>query len=160
MTWSTASLDAQAGAYGDEVNIAGLVKGEDKWGHRVYRFVLPATKASSHGFAGRTHLVAQQLHGVWRARTLTALEIGRICGSARLTLHVDNDDQAALRGYGNAGPLRMVLPFADGLVRFFATPSTFVPKSIDDIVPLEAVQAFRGAMDLTHQDFVKGVNDG
>jgi hypothetical protein len=82
-------------------------------------------------------------------------EIGKIFGSSRVDLEVDEDDDRALRDYGNGGPLRMVLPFADALVSHFAPPSDFVPQSAGEIVSGAAVTAFRGAMDLTHADFLQ-----
>jgi len=155
VVWKQEALDALDGRYGDEVNVAGCVHGKDEWGHRVYRFALPATKASAFGFSGRTHLVAQLWGGEWRARTLSATEIGKIFGSSRVDLEVDEDDDRALRDYGNGGPLRMVLPFADALVSHFAPPSDFVPQSVGEIVSGTAVTAFRGAMDLTYADFLQ-----
>ena len=160
MQWNPASLQASSGGYQDDVNVAGLVHGKDEWGHRVYRFVVPAAKASSHGFAGRTHLVAQLWDGEWRARTLSVKEMKCIFGSSRVSFAVDGDEALALQDLGNAGPLRMVLPFADGLVRFFRTPSSFVPSSIRQIVSEESELSFRGAMDLTHQDFEQRVKKG
>ena len=49
----------------------------------------------------------------------------------------------------------MVLPFADALVSYFAPPSDFVPQSVGEIVSGATVTAFRGAMDLTHADFLQ-----
>jgi hypothetical protein len=60
VVWNDRALNAETGKYGDAANVAGYVHGKDVWGHRVYRFALPATKASSFGFSGRTHLVAQR----------------------------------------------------------------------------------------------------
>jgi hypothetical protein len=78
-----------------------------------------------------------------------------IFGSDRAKVHAEVDEELALRDFGNAGPLRMVLPFADAIAKFFATPSTFVPTSVSDIIAPGALTAFRGAMDLTHFDFKK-----
>lgn len=135
--------------------MAGLVRGKDQWGHRVYRCVVPATKASSFGFAGRTHLVAQRLRGRWRARQLMAEELQKIFGSPRVPLVVDAVEKLAVQDFGNGCPVRMVLPQADALAAFCGVPSSFVPLVAAEVVSDDAVAGFRGAMDLTHRDFQK-----
>ena len=142
-------------AYGEAGNVVGHTGPVAQWGTRVYRHVLPATKASSFGAAGRTHLVAQRWNGEWRARTLSVLEVKAWCTSDRVRLQLPADPDAAMRALGNSGPARMVLPFADGLVKFCAPPLPIVPACVDEIVAPEVVQAFRGAMHLTHLDFQK-----
>ena len=82
-------------------------------------------------------------------------EVFAMFSSDRVTLHLDESLGLAMRDLGNAGPMRMVLPFADGLSKFFAPQSSLVPASIEEIVSKGSVDAFRGAMHLTHQDFQK-----
>jgi len=55
--------------------VVGTINGGG-WGKNVYDGVHPATKASSHGVAGSTHLIADQdPDGNWFARTMSAQEV-------------------------------------------------------------------------------------
>ena len=136
-------------------NVVGHVGLAAQWGTRVYRHVLLATKASSFGVAGRTHLVAQRYNGKWRARTLSVHEVKAWCTAARRELTPPADPETAMSALGNTGPARMVLLFADGLTKYCAPPLPVVPTCVDEVVAPEAVVAFRGAMCLTHLDFQK-----
>ena len=135
-------------------NVVGHVGLAAQWGTRVYRHVLLVTKAPSFGVAGRTHLVAQRYNGKWRARTLSVQEVKAWCTSARVELTPPADPETAMSALGNSGPARMVLPFADGLTKYCAPPLPVVPACVDEVVAPEAVIAFRGAMCLTHRDFL------
>ena len=115
VTWDDEALRVPVAAYGEVGNVVGHVGPAAQWGTRVYRHVLPATKASSFGVAGRTHLVAQRFNGEWRARTLSVQEVKAWCTSARVELVLPADPETAMSALGNSGPARMVLPFADGL---------------------------------------------
>ena len=86
---------------------------------------------------------------------MAVTEVLTMFGSHRVKIVLDDSDALAMRDLGNAGPLRMVLPFADGIARYFRNPSDVVPGSIGEVVSPDAVVAFRGAMHLTHQDFLK-----
>ena len=86
---------------------------------------------------------------------MAVVEVMAMFGSDRATIHLDGADALAMRDLGNAGPLRMVLPFADGIASYFMPPSDVVPESIDEVVSVDSVAAFRGAMHLTHRDFLK-----
>ena len=151
--WDEVAMAAPRGPYDGAGNVVGHIGPRAQWGTRVYRDVLPATKASSFGVSGRTHLVAQRWNGEWRARTLAVSEVKSWCTSDRVPLLLSSDPDAAMGALGNSGPARMVLPFADGITKFCAPPLTVVPTCIDEVVSPEAVTAFRGAMDLTHADF-------
>ena len=153
VTWDDEALRVPVAAYGEVGNVVGHVGPAAQWGTRVYRHVLPATKASSFGVAGRTHLVAQRFNGEWRARTLSVQEVKAWCTSARVELTLPADPETAMSALGNSGPARMVLPFADGLTKYCAPPLPVVPACVDEVVAPEAVVAFRGAMCLTHRDF-------
>lgn len=131
--------------------------GDGGWGKRVHKWMLPATKASAWGIDGRTHLVAQQKDGKWCARTLHKVEVQRIFESERVKLQLADDDDEAIGEMGNAGPARMVQPHADGLAQWCRPPSDFVPQSIDEIVPKEAVLAIRGTMMHLERDFKRKV---
>jgi len=155
VTWDEEALQAPVATYGEVGNVVGHVGLAAQWGTRVYRHVLPATKASSFGVAGRTHLVAQRYNGEWRARTLSVHEVKAWCTSARVELTLPADPETAMSALGNSGPARMVLPFADGLTKYCAPPLPVVPACVDEVVAPEAVIAFRGAMCLTHLDFQK-----
>ena len=154
VTWDDEALRVPVAAYGEVGNVVGHVGPAAQWGTRVYRHVMPATKASSFGVAGRTHLVAQRFNGEWRARTLSVQEVKAWCTSARVKLVLPADPETAMSALGNSGPARMVLPFADGLTKFCAPPLPVVPASVDEVVAPEAVVAFRGAMCLTHRGFL------
>ena len=154
VTWDDEALRVPVAAYGEVGNVVGHVGPAAQWGTRVYRHVLPATKASSFGVAGRTHLVAQRFNGEWRARTLSVQEVKAWCTSARVELVLPADPETAMSALGNSGPARMVLPFADGLTKYCAPPLPVVPASVHEVVAPEAVVAFRGAMCLTHRDFL------
>lgn len=155
VTWDEEALQVPVATYGEVGNVVGHVGLAAQWGTRVYRHVLPATKASSFGVAGRTHLVAQRYNGEWRARTLSVHEVKAWCTSARVELTLPADPETAMSALGNSGPARMVLPFADGLTKYCAPPLPVVPACVDEVVAPEAVVAFRGAMCLTHLDFQK-----
>ena len=155
VTWDEEALQVPVASYGEVGNVVGHVGLAAQWGTRVYRHVLPATKASSFGVAGRTHLVAQRYNGEWRARTLSVHEVKAWCTSARVELTLPADPETAMSALGNSGPARMVLPFADGLTKYCAPPLPVVPACVDEVVAPEAVIAFRGAMCLTHLDFQK-----
>ena len=155
VTWDEEALLVPVATYGEVGNVVGHVGLAAQWGTRVYRHVLPATKASSFGVAGRTHLVAQRYNGEWRARTLSVHEVKAWCTSARVELTLPADPETAMSALGNSGPARMVLPFADGLTKYCAPPLPVVPACVDEVVAPEAVVAFRGAMCLTHLDFQK-----
>ena len=155
VTWDEEALQVPVATYGEVGNVVGHVGLAAQWGTRVYRHVLPATKASSFGVAGRTHLVAQRYNGEWRARTLSVQEVKAWCTSARVELTLPADPETAMSALGNSGPARMVLPFADGLTKYCAPPLPVVPACVDEVVAPEAVIAFRGAMCLTHLDFQK-----
>ena len=60
VTWDEEALQVPVASYGEVGNVVGHVGLAAQWGTRVYRHVLLATKASSFGVAGRTHLVAQR----------------------------------------------------------------------------------------------------
>ena len=153
MTWDVDALRVQRASHEEAGNVVGFVGNKAQWGSRVYRFSVPATKASSFGVAGRTHLVAQRWQGRWRARTLAVGEVKAMFEDERVQLTLHPDEQVAMSSLGNAGPAKMVLSFADGIVKFCAPPSSFVPASADQIISSDAVGVFRGAMDLTHGDF-------
>ena len=155
MTWDVDALKVQGASHEDAGNVVGFIGNKAQWGSRVYRFSVPATKASSFGAAGRTHLVAQRWQGRWRARTLAVREVKAMFEDERVQLSLHPDKQVAMASLGNAGPAKMVLPFADVIVKFCAPPSSFVPTSADQIVSPDAVGVFRGAMDLTHRDFMQ-----
>ena len=155
VTWDEEALQVPVASYGEVGNVVGHVGLAAQWGTRVYRHVLPATKASSFGVAGRTHLVAQRYNGEWRTRTLSVHEVKGWCTSARVELTLPADPETAMSALGNSGPARMVLPFADGLTKYCAPPLPVVPACVDEVVAPEAVIAFRGAMCLTHLDFQK-----
>ena len=155
VTWDEEALQVPVATYGEVGNVVGHVGLAAQWGTRVYRHVLPATKASSFGVAGRTHLVAQRYNGEWRARTLSVHEVKAWCTSARVELTLPADPETAMSALGNSGPARMVLPFADGLTKYCAPPLPVVPACVDEVVAPEAVVASRGAMCLTHLDFQK-----
>ena len=155
VTWDDEALRVPVAAYGEVGNVVGHVGPAAQWGTRVYRHVLPATKASSFGVAGRTHLVAQRFNGEWRARTLSVQEVKAWCTSARVELVLPADPETAMSALGNSGPARMVLLFADGLTKYCAPPLPVVPACVDEVVAPEAVVAFRGVMCLTHLDFQK-----
>ena len=78
------------------------------WGCRVYAGMTPATKASSWGPAGRTHLVAQQRRGQWYARRLGAEEVARIFDPDGLMKVAADDPEQQVAEFGNSGPSRMV----------------------------------------------------
>ena len=80
-------------------------------------------------------------------------EVMTMFGSNRAKICLGGSDALAMRDLGNAGPLRMVLPFADGIASYFMPPSDVVPESIGEVVSADSVAAFRGAMHLTHRDF-------
>ena len=152
VTWDTEALRS------DELHVVvGHIGEKEGWGTRVYKNCVPATKASSWGVSGRTHLVAQRWNGIWRARTLDISEVLAIFSDDRVAIHLHDDEEVAMASMGNSGPARMVLPDADMLVRFCRPQIPVVPESIGEIVTSATVHAFRGAMHLTHQDFVRKV---
>jgi hypothetical protein len=61
----------------------------------------------------------------------------------------DGDERA-----GQHWPCSHGLLFADGLTKYCAPPLPVVPACVDEVVAPEAVIAFRGAMCLTHRDFL------
>ena len=146
----------QDGPFSEDDRLQPLVVaevGEGGWGKRVYMHMVPATKASAWGIAGMTHLVAQKKSGSWRARTLHKDELRLIFESDRVKLEFAEDPDEALSEMGNAGPVRMVQPYADGLAKWLKPPSAFVPTSMAQLVPTEAVEAIRGAMSMMASDF-------
>ena len=126
---------------------------EGGWGCRVYEGMVPATKASSWGPAGRTHLVAQEKAGVWRARRLSAVEIARIFDPDGVMRVMAADEEVRVAEFGNSGPTRMVLPYAEGLVDFLKPPMSFVPESMEEIIEEDTVQICRGWMQQSATDF-------
>ena len=127
--------------------------GEGGWGQRVYMHMVPATKASAWGVAGMTHLVAQKRGEEWGARRLHKEEIRKVFESNRVQLELAEDEEEAVSELGNAGPARMVQPHADGIMKWMRPQSSFVPESIQDIVPVAAVEAVRGTMEIMYEDF-------
>jgi hypothetical protein len=123
------------------------------WGCRVYAGMTPATKASSWGPAGRTHLVAQQRRGQWYARRLGAEEVARIFDPDGLMKVSAADPEQQVAEFGNSGPSRMVQPYAEGLVKFLRPPMSFVPEKISEIIDDKTVQVCRGWMVQAETDF-------
>lgn len=124
------------------------------WGCRVYKGMVPATKASSWGPAGRTHLVAQRRRGAWAARRLHLSEVAKIFADVRVKVRV-GEGELGIADLGNSSPAPLVLPHADELVGFTKPPVAFVPASIDDVIAPDSVAIVRGAMALAHDDFLK-----
>ena len=123
------------------------------WGCRVYVGMTPATKASSWGPAGRTHLVAQQRQGQWHARRLGAREVARIFDPEGLMEVLAADPEQQVAEFGNSGPSRMVQPYAEGLMKFLRPPMSFVPEKIGDIIDKKTVQVCRGWLAQAEVDF-------
>ena len=152
----------QEGPFTEEDRASPMVVAEvdgGGWGKRVYMHMVPATKASSWGISGMTHLVAQMRNGKWSARRLHKEELRKVFESDRVQLKLAGDDDEAVGEMGNAGPARMVHPHADGIAKWGGPPSSFVPERIDEIVPVAAVEAVRGTMATMAFDFderVKG----
>lgn len=133
--------------------IVGAVDGGG-WNKNVYAGCVPATKASSFGLAGHTQLVAQRdVLGNWRARTLDIREVLRMFEAEGVTLVVSEDAETALTQLGNAGPAKMVLPYAEALVSFCKPPAPFIPQRMDEIIAERDIRAFRGTMHLAHRDY-------
>ena len=74
ITWDEGALARQTD--GSQPIEVGTILGGG-WGNRVYRDMVPATKASAWGPAGRTHLISQRRDGKWAARTLHLREVAR-----------------------------------------------------------------------------------
>lgn len=152
VTWDEEALGS------DDLHVVvGHIGDRAGWGTRVYKNCVPATKASSWGVAGRTHLVAQQWGGQWRARTLSVEEVKTIFSHDRVQIHLNEDAEVAMTSLGNSGPARMVLPEADRIVHFCKPQIPVVPRGVEEVISKDAVHAFRGAMHLTHQDFLRKV---
>ena len=115
--------------------------------------MVPATKASSWGPAGRTHLVAQKKAGVWRARRLAAAETARIFDPDGVMRVMAEDEEVRVAEFGNSGPTRMVLPYAEGLVDFLKPPMSFLPESMEEIIEEDTVRICRGWMQQSAVDF-------
>ena len=47
---------------------------------------------------------------------------------------VSEDAETALTQLGNAGPAKMVLPYAEALVSFCKPPAPFIPQRMDEII--------------------------
>ena len=139
-------------AQADKPVVVGSFEGGG-WGRRIYANMVPATKASSWGQAGRTHAVAQMRKGKWWARRLSAKEVTRIFEHPDVTLCLASDDDARIRELGNSGPARMVRPWALGIERFLRPPSPWCPSSMDSIISRDTVRVCRGWMAQAAQDF-------
>ena len=149
VTWDTEALAADT----DELRpvVVGTILDGD-WGCRVYKDMVPATKASARGPAGSTHLVAQRRGGRWAARTLHHQEVAKIFADTRVDVRVGHGDQG-IADFGNSAPARMILPRADGLVQFTTPPSAFVPTNVDQVIAPRSVQLVRGLQALAAEDF-------
>ena len=123
------------------------------WGKRVYAHMVPATKASSWGQAGRTHLVAQRRRGVWWARRLLREEIERIFRHDQVSLVLAENDDRAIAELGNAGPVRMIRPWALGIVEFLRPPLPWCPVRMRELITEEERQVCQGWMGQAEVDF-------
>ena len=123
------------------------------WGCQVFEHMVLATKASSWGVAGMTHLVAQRKDGVRRARRMHRVEIARIFVSDRAPLVEAEDDDQAIADFGNSGPSRMVLPHADGLMKHIRPALMFAPTELEQIIPQDTVDVCRGWMSHNATDY-------
>ena len=149
VTWDADALAA------DTDGLSPVVVGtilDGGWGCRVYKDMVPATKASAWGPAGRTHLVAQRRGDKWAARTLHHQEVSTIFADTRVDVRVGHGDQG-IADFGNSAPARMILPRADGLVQFTTPPSAFVPTNVDQVIAPRSVQLVRGLQALAGDDF-------
>jgi hypothetical protein len=123
------------------------------WGCKVYEEMVPATKASSWGVSGMTHLICQRRAGRRRARRMHRLEVGNIFVSERAPLVLAEDDDEAISDFGNAAPARMVMPHADGIMQHIRPDLMFAPESMDQIIPPDTVKVCRGWMSQCAGDY-------
>jgi hypothetical protein len=145
VTWTadTEEHDEEASAV-QPIEMGHILDGG--WGCRVYSRAVPATKASSWGPAGRTHLVLQRLNGERRARRLVAEEAAQIFDPTGVMWVEVEDAEQRIADFGNSGPTRMVQPYAEGLVAFLRAPVAFVPERMEDLISTDTVQVCRGWM--------------
>jgi hypothetical protein len=144
VTWKAdADQDRETSAV-QPVEVGHILTGG--WGCRVYDRAVPATKASSWGPAGRTHLVSQRLNGKRRARRLVAEEVAQIFDPTGIMRVQAEDAEQRIADFGNSGPTRMVQPYAEGLVAFLKAPVAFVPERMEDLISTDTVQVCRGWM--------------
>ena len=132
--------------------VVGTVE-DGGWGKRIYANMVPATKASSWGPGGRTHLVAQLRRGCWWARRLTAEEVTRMFGHPNVPLELAESGDTRIAELGNAGPCRMVRPWALGIVKFLRPPMQWCPVSIAELISDDTVRVCRGWMSQAKTDF-------
>jgi hypothetical protein len=145
VTWTTDTEEKDTEASEVQpVEVGHILTGG--WGCRVYRRAVPATKASSWGPAGRTHLVEQLLNGQRRARRLVAEEVAQIFDPTGVMQVEAEDAEQRIADFGNSGPTRMVQPYAEGLVAFLRAPVAFVPERMEDLISTDTVQVCRGWM--------------
>lgn len=124
------------------------------WGKKVYTHMVPATKSSSWGPGGRTHLVAQRRSdGSWWARQLVRAEVARIFGHPQIHIELAEDDDKAIAELGNAGPLRMIRPWALGIAKFLRPPMQWCPVRIQELVTDDERRVCRGWMAQAECDF-------
>ena len=133
--------------------VVGTIHGGG-WNKNVYDGVHPATKASAHGVAGHTHLIADVDElGNNVARTMSAGEVQAEFGMEGLVPVVSTDEGVALMQLGNSGPAQLIFPRAEVLVSFCKVPVPFVPTEIGDIIRQEDLEAFQGTMELAELDY-------
>jgi hypothetical protein len=141
--FSNSIVDDSVRQGGGPVVVAKAYDGEHATS--VFAGMVPATKASSFGIGGHTHLVADKREEVWAVRQLHHVEVEAMFKMSGIS--------ATVSEYGNSAPAGMVIPRAKEVVDFMRPPSRFVPAAISDVVGDETVQVCRGWMDLASQDF-------
>jgi len=127
--------------------------GEGGWGNRIYMHAIPTARASSWDVDGQSQLVAQRRRGVWWARTLLREEVEHIYSHPAVTLTLAAHDGRAVGELGRAGPLRVVRPWAVGMVRFLRPPLQWCPVRLQELISDSERAVCRGWMVQAQNDF-------